>query len=505
MQYTIHYAAECNKGLVRKVNQDNLWCNGTFLDQVNEGLPAPAFGSALRSNTPVIAVFDGMGGEKFGEHASAIAAATFDELYRANKTQNDPNFLVNTMLVINDRICKHGDEIGVRNMGTTGAVVMFDDNAVQICNVGDSRIYRWQNGVMTQVSLDHCLQIEGSRKAPLTQYLGVPASEFIIQPYIDRFPYHHGDRWLVCSDGLTDMVSEEDICALLTTCETPKEAAAKLREAALAGGGRDNLTILVGEVECDDPEAEAAMIARMQVNAAAPTLLTPAQVGATVAKAEKEKKTRQLLTHIAIALAVLAAVIVGLIVMLAIKKNDTPENEPPAVDVTTVATTTATTTATLPTEPTTTTTEATEETRPTIAIDIDALQSYIDGQQNGLLIDYIRDRDLFEERETDLVRQYIGGFSDRINEGRETLDNAGVFFKDLSDVHNANMPLLEETVKNEQVELGIELTSEESDKTTQGDETDPTAPSPEESTTVPSQTETTTVADEVTTTVPAAE
>lgn len=248
MKHTICIAADCHKGLVRSINQDNFWCADRYLEMVNEGLEAPVVAEYTPDETPTAAVFDGMGGEQFGEHASYIASSTYHELYHQFDVYGEDDFFNAACSIINGRICEHGAELKVGNMGTTGAMILFSKEHVRIANVGDSRIYRISGSQMTQISVDHCMECPGRKKAPLTQFLGIPETEFIIQPHIAKFPLEAGDRYLLCSDGLTDMVEEEQILAMIKEEATVEAACTRLREAALAGGGRDNITVIVCEV-----------------------------------------------------------------------------------------------------------------------------------------------------------------------------------------------------------------------------------------------------------------
>lgn len=247
MNYTINMAADCHKGRVRKINQDNLWCADHYLEMVNEGLEDIVTASYTSDEHPTTAVFDGMGGEQFGEHASYIAASTYHELYQKFDMYGEEDFFNAACQIINGRICEHGAELKVGNMGTTGAMILFGKDRVHIANVGDSRIYRISGGKMTQISVDHSMECPGRKKAPLTQFLGIPETEFIIQPHFASFPYKDGDRYLLCSDGLTDMVEEETINAMINAEKSVETACAKLRDAALQGGGRDNVTVILCE------------------------------------------------------------------------------------------------------------------------------------------------------------------------------------------------------------------------------------------------------------------
>ena len=102
---------------------------------------------------------------------------------------------------------------------------------------------------LKRISVDHCLQISENRKAPLTQYLGVPEDEFIIQPHISITKLRNKERFIICSDGLTDMVKESDIEKVLSCECSVSDCSNTLLNMALSNGGRDNITIIVCEIQ----------------------------------------------------------------------------------------------------------------------------------------------------------------------------------------------------------------------------------------------------------------
>ena len=99
--------------------------------------------------------------------------------------------------------------------------IVFSENKVDICNVGDSRIYRLCKKKLVQISEDHTdakmLAKQGAvnRKPRLTRCIGISKEEMTIEPYLEVENIENKDRYLICSDGLTDMVSEDEICRML--------------------------------------------------------------------------------------------------------------------------------------------------------------------------------------------------------------------------------------------------------------------------------------------------
>ncbi|MDO4616732.1 MAG: protein phosphatase 2C domain-containing protein [Lachnospiraceae bacterium] len=242
MHYTIRYACLSHVGNIRRINQDNFLCNGMILE--NPGDPAAMAGTAASTEDPAFGIFDGMGGEECGEIASRIAAETADSFVFSRPSEELADFCFDA----NAEICEFADRNGIASMGTTAALIVFGRKRITVCNIGDSRIYRFSKGELTRISVDHVVNVYGSgRKPPLSQNLGIPEEEMILEPYLAEGKYSDKDRYLLCSDGLTDMVTEEEIALILQAAEVER-AAAGLLERALKNGGRDNITIILCSV-----------------------------------------------------------------------------------------------------------------------------------------------------------------------------------------------------------------------------------------------------------------
>ena len=205
----------------------------------------PLSGNVI-SNTPTLfGVFDGLGGEECGEIASYIAAKT---TCCPIKAKDSLSFLNTLCQKANDEICRYMKENLVFSMGTTAAMVLFDKKNITLCNVGDSRIYHISKNEMSQISKDHVAFSVQGQKPPLSQSLGIPPEEIIIQPHFVQSNYVCGDKYLICSDGLTDMVSEEDIKSIIDENDI-NEAIKALLNKTLENGGRDNVTIILLEIK----------------------------------------------------------------------------------------------------------------------------------------------------------------------------------------------------------------------------------------------------------------
>ncbi len=221
---------------------------------------------------PVFAVADGMGGHAAGEVASQVALASMQEQL-APGVDHTIEDLVEAVQAANRAIYQRAlDDPNLRGMGTTltGVAVVQRDGAdrLAVVNVGDSRTYVVQDGILHQITRDHTyvedlvaageITAEEARFHPrrhiITRALGidpevqVDAWEAVPGP---------GDRYLVCSDGLFNEIDDGQIAAVLTGTEDPQEAADKLVELANAAGGRDNVSVVVVDVAADPPESGA--------------------------------------------------------------------------------------------------------------------------------------------------------------------------------------------------------------------------------------------------------
>lgn len=186
-----------------------------------------------------------MGGEECGEIASYIAAKNAATLKLGKNVIDD---LVNYCHKANGDICDYASSHEILSMGTTAAMLAFTQKELVLCNIGDSKIFRFCEGILEQISMDHVAVAAFGVKPPLSQNLGIPPTELIIDPYLSRGPYNDGDIYLICSDGLTDMVSVAEITEVLATTAI-NEAVAMLLDKALTNGGKDNVTIILCKIE----------------------------------------------------------------------------------------------------------------------------------------------------------------------------------------------------------------------------------------------------------------
>lgn len=247
MRYKIIYSCISHTGNIRTVNQDNFICDGHYMDAEN---PAPAFplcGVKTSDEKSLFGIFDGMGGEERGEIASLIAAENAAAL---SIEKNPVDAFKQFCQKANTDICNYIARNELSAMGTTAAMLAFSSSGITLCNIGDSKIFRFSGGILEQISKDHVAISAFGVKPPLSQNLGIPTNELEIDPYLAQGNYNDGDLYLICSDGLTDMVTADEIVSILTSSENTEEATQKLQETALTNGGRDNITIILCKIEC---------------------------------------------------------------------------------------------------------------------------------------------------------------------------------------------------------------------------------------------------------------
>lgn len=249
MKLTIEAACGCHIGKKRKNNEDNFYFEDKCLETNNQGLRnVVSFTDDLKNNL-CLAVFDGMGGENFGEIASYTAARKMQESSRALSDYfiSERKYLQRLTMQLNDAIVEVKNELCTDRCGSTMVSLYFNSGYVYTCNVGDSRAYRLREGEFLQLSVDHVEKrpVTEGKKAPLTQHLGIDPEDMVIEPYIAKGKICKGDQYLLCSDGLTDMLTNFEISDILIRSNDPSECVNNLIQAAINNGGRDNITAIV--------------------------------------------------------------------------------------------------------------------------------------------------------------------------------------------------------------------------------------------------------------------
>jgi len=204
---------------------------------------------------PLFAVADGMGGAQAGEIASKLAAAALEDTDPGALSGEDR--VTSLIQEANRRVYERSNEDpNASGMGTTITVALVEDSGVTIGHVGDSRAYRYREGSIEQITEDHSLVNElmksgklspeeaetHPQRSVITRALGtdpdVDVDHFTVEA-------HAGDVFLLCSDGLTTMVDDDDILGVLEKYHDDLDRATKsLVSAANRGGGEDNITVI---------------------------------------------------------------------------------------------------------------------------------------------------------------------------------------------------------------------------------------------------------------------
>ncbi len=252
MKNKIEYAEICFKGLVRENNEDNFWCDGQYLSCVNNGTDSVFTGHTDTVNFATFAVFDGMGGESCGEMAAYLAAEKFDQIQRewiSVKEADSESFIRDLCQNLNDSIFSYAQKNGISSMGSTAAMLFFQNKSVYAANIGDSRIYRFCDHKLMQISKDHVFQSALYRHPSLTQFLGISKEEMVLSPHIQKLNYNIGDIFLLCSDGLTKMFTDEELEKIMDGNNSAEETVSYLHKETLKRGAWDNTTILLCRVK----------------------------------------------------------------------------------------------------------------------------------------------------------------------------------------------------------------------------------------------------------------
>ncbi len=253
----------------RSNNEDNFYFNGVFMsrEQMNNG---GEFNASSADKIQIYAVCDGMGGAEFGEEASL---RTVTELKRYQKECQQPDSSVYLDKMI-DETSRKVDEISISkgmpsgSSGSTIAMMVISDYYYRTVHVGDSRVYRLRNGKLERLTRDDSevqrmldngqITAEQAWRHPkgnvIIKHLGMPLSEGkTLKPSISsRSDLAAGDRYVLCSDGLSDVVRDSQIAKIING-GAPREAAERLVHAALQeasgyGVSSDNVTVIVLDV-----------------------------------------------------------------------------------------------------------------------------------------------------------------------------------------------------------------------------------------------------------------
>lgn len=224
---------------------------------------------AFVCDPPLYAVADGMGGAQAGELASSLAAGALEE--RAAGLLGEAT-VAELIHEANDRIYRHAlADPGAAGMGTTVTALLVDEanGTIAVGHVGDSRAYLVRNGALEQLTADHSLVAELVRsgrltpeeaeqhphRSVITRALGTESAVEVDTFSIEALP---GDLYLVCSDGLSSMIRDDEILAVVAAAGADPDAVADgLVTAANRAGGEDNVTVVVFEIVEGEPHPRA--------------------------------------------------------------------------------------------------------------------------------------------------------------------------------------------------------------------------------------------------------
>jgi serine/threonine protein phosphatase PrpC len=238
MALRIESAGKTDVGLVREKNEDSMLIDPT---------------------TGLYVVCDGMGGHVGGQVASQLAVSTISEMMRSTNppADEDPDKLVSAIKASNQAVfSKAKADPTLHNMGTTVVAIREDGDLLHLCHVGDSRIYRLRQGQFEQVTRDHSLINLYEDNPELAARFGPPNSNVIVRAIglRDQVDVDHrviamepSDMYLLCCDGLTDMVDDWMLKEMLSDAVNGSldEACDALVRAALSNGGVDNTTVIL--------------------------------------------------------------------------------------------------------------------------------------------------------------------------------------------------------------------------------------------------------------------
>ena len=275
-EWYLEAAARNHKGNLRTNNEDNFYLNGKWMS-----LEAMAHGGRMMAesaaNFQMYAVCDGMGGEAAGEQASFEAAQSLAALQTSHLEGISNLELLAALALLTDRIHrlnKGSDE----HTGTTLTAILWQGGLLRVLNIGDSRVYRLRTGIMTQLTTDHSevqrmvnLGLMNPFQARLSpqrhlihQYLGLSSGDTAFEPYLSTPQrVQTGDLYLLCSDGLIDMVEDESIRRILLRAKDTADAVDMLVQQALDNGGHDNVTALCVRVRGKGDTAYRARFRRL--------------------------------------------------------------------------------------------------------------------------------------------------------------------------------------------------------------------------------------------------
>lgn len=244
-------------GKVRKNNEDNYYLFGKYRRNVNNSVQKVR--KCKYVDKALVAVCDGMGGETAGEIASLVAVRELKPLGAISLRKK----ILGQVERMNEAVCRERILRGGKTMGTTFSALYFAGGNVLCCNVGDSRVYLFRDNRLLQISVDHTeaqqqidlgfMTEEQARKSRsrhcLTQYIGLFQEELVLTPFFsEMISLRSDDIFLICSDGITDLVTDFELAAVFSQNRKAKRCVQELMDLVLQRGAKDNATAVVVRV-----------------------------------------------------------------------------------------------------------------------------------------------------------------------------------------------------------------------------------------------------------------
>jgi PPM family protein phosphatase len=252
MTLALRYAVRSDVGLLREGNEDSAYAGPNLL-----------------------AIADGMGGHAAGEVASSVAISALAGLDADLPQDQLLGSLAAAVAQANNTLHEMSvEDPSVEGMGTTLTALLWSKGTIAICHIGDSRAYLLRDGDFHQITRDHTLVqslVDDGRLSP-AQAATHPQRSLVMralqsgteaEPDLSLIEAKAEDRYLLCSDGLSDVVSEDTLRDTLSQCTDREQAVTQLIELAIRGGGPDNITCIVADVvesEADSQTGQISMV-----------------------------------------------------------------------------------------------------------------------------------------------------------------------------------------------------------------------------------------------------
>ena len=237
----------------------------TAVSRTHEGCLRGYNQDAVHVGDHVFAVADGMGGHAHGEVASSVAvtvlaeleaAAAAGEIAEIDKTAALGSVAGETLRRLDDLAAS---DSGLYGMGTTITALLWDGEVLDCVHIGDSRAYRWRAGELVQLTQDHTLvqSLLDSGRITAEEAAVYPRRNMLARaiqtggpadPDVFTDEARAGDRYLICSDGLTAVLTDETIAGILADVPVPDEAVDQLIDLTLRGGAPDNVSVVLADV-----------------------------------------------------------------------------------------------------------------------------------------------------------------------------------------------------------------------------------------------------------------